>query len=387
MQRRQSTLSLTHYFLALLMDGVFKHHSKSDPEIVLSNADTEKLFKAVIGAVKKETDYKNSDLAPDPEKVRFAPCMAETLSVVYQDFDQTERLKDIPRQFRTHLFIDPVRLRLLAAEGLDTGNPFLLFVFDATARDGNAYAHGLAPKWTKTMSLIDQRFGLESLEAIDQTGEIIPATGDGVRFGAFASKSGMQRIAAFMATLQQQGVSSVLRTDDYAYVQQIGWATRIDVDTDEADLPDEREPSEFRTVADLFEAEEARGDTLPAITAIKFSRQANHDEAGNVLAYEKTLRPILEKILSAAENIADLPDEEAVTLIATTYLDCEFLHPKPNGNYRLFGLLMLNLLLAKAALPFSVIDDPNVSDGASVEEVAGMIRAGMETCRQWQQAG
>lgn len=134
---------------------------------------------------------------------------------------------------------------------------------------------------------------------------------------------------------------------------------------------------------DIFLAEHAEGHGLDGIRFLKFHRLVDPADEHAVTLVNQQLRKAFNHFLGAAQLIEQMPEAQALQTIAKTSLDCEFLHPKANGNHRLFGLLMTNLLLAKAGLPLAVIDDPNLSDGASYEQVADMIQEAMVTAKGW----
>lgn len=228
---------------------------------------------------------------------------------------------------------------------------------------------------------------LARIDEINQIVSRVPMKPSRMTFGTQSSLQGRRRIARFMTSMQEKNVMTTMYKKGAAYRQHEGYAMRYMI-KDELELGEETLTKEFKTVEDILVAEIAEGLEHPDANLFVYFRRHLHtkeppDATESKEARVEEFRKILLGFLAGTDDIAVKPAREAVETIAQCYLDCEFLHPLSNGNYRLFGLLMVNVLLAKAGLPPTVIDNPNLSDGSSRDEVADMILAGQETLKQW----
>ncbi|MGI4846521.1 MAG: hypothetical protein ACRYGK_00005, partial [Janthinobacterium lividum] len=291
----QSSVSQSHFFMALLMDSVFIHHSGGDPEVVLSNQDAAKLFKQAIAEIKLDDNSKNADEAPDPSKVVFKPFMAQTMELVHNGFDGIERLRDIAYECRAFLFIDPVILDLLDKHGLDLGNPLLMFVFDASPSDQASYAHELAPKWIRAMESVDRPFDLAMLETIDGIDRIEFAGETDISFGCYSSAEGRLRMARFITVLEQRDISALIVEgsapgDQVAYAQENGEAHCFQWPINEEEGAQVFSPPGMASVCELFMAEHAEDSGGAQTRFLRFHRLAEPQDADQVEAYNERIR-------------------------------------------------------------------------------------------------
>lgn len=419
-----------HFLLAFLMEGVMKHHSKGDPAKVLSQADASALFGHAQSLLKERSG--TDQLA---EKMRspatFKPRMADTMSLLFNGFTKTPHLRDIQPGFRANLLVDPSILKQLELEELDVTNPFLAFIFDGSKSDASAYAHSLAETWVELMASTGEETGpvnaarMEKInrkltrgavdagaamsgiasaqqgESTTPTGTANPDTGNTQKygpamdagtmtFGTQSSHEGRLRIARFVTDLYKKDFVSTLYKGDQAYRQHDGYAMRYER-KERVKLGAEQLARKFATVEDILLHEATEDPSLMQKDIfINFCRAyESPDPARKSDDREQRigeLRAVLDGMLAATDDIARQKPRQAIETIAQCYLDCEFLHPMPNGNFRLFGLLMVNFLLARAGLSMSVIGNPNLSDGSSREEVVQMILDGQAKMRTWCEA-
>ncbi|MGI4848313.1 MAG: hypothetical protein ACRYGK_09275 [Janthinobacterium lividum] len=376
----ESCLRASHYLLGLLMASVYKHHSGGNHELVLSDDDAAELFDTASRMIKSHEYNGNAEKLTHPDLVRFRPAMAKTLEIVYNGFDQVERLKDIDYQYRPQLIVDPVILRRLQCTGLDIGNPFMMFIFDASPTDDESYALDLAPKWIKTMALVGKPFNLATLENIEPF-EMHSEIGN-LLFPICTTRAGRQRIARFISMAEYVGVRTVVQAGVYSYVQNHGVAERLlPLAYADADDPDRISPS-CSSISEIFALEDQMSQSPHGMREGVFQRVTDFPQV-LMPQYNKFLRTVVEQIVEQGETIPQDSADEATRKIARLCLDCKFMVPKVNRNYRFFCLLTMNLLLANAGLPLAVLDDPLFSLGSSYDEFAGRMQDAMETARSW----
>ncbi len=96
--------------------------------------------------------------------------------------------------------------------------------------------------------------------------------------------------------------------------------------------------------------------------------------------YQLNLTEEIQKILIEAYEIieAHVSEDEKLTAIVKAIQRLEHLHPFYDGNCRVFCMVILNVLLMQVGFPPTLIDNPNKFDGYSVDELAILIRKGMQ---------
>lgn len=375
-----------HFLIALLMDGVQKHHGKQHQIAVLSNEEADRLFRATLESVLDRVGPKHRLLSLD-SLAAFRPDMRATLEVLFKQFDRTPQLRDIGHAYRSRLLIDPQIIDGLERQGIDVANPLLAFIFDASPTDLGGYAHKLAKAWVQVMESSGRRVNIDLIDGVNATSSGQAIADRVVRFGTHSSEAGRLRMAQFMTALHEENFETTMFKNGCAYRQQSGYAMRYEIKGD-LGIGKEMLPRIYRTVEEVLAAEIGHDDHFfGGNVFIQFRREMRHSDAPSSQARQeeriKAIRARLSATLAKVDDLGSKTPQQAVLAIAQCYLDCEFLHPLQNGNYRLFGLLLVNLLLARRGLPLAVIEDPNTSDGASYEEVAQMIVAGQARMAQW----
>lgn len=105
------------------------------------------------------------------------------------------------------------------------------------------------------------------------------------------------------------------------------------------------------------------------------------------LSTENMRRAIQHFILQFKERCREDPlKTNRLRHIAELCQSLEQLHPFPDGNCRVFGVILLNHLLAREGLPLSMLEDPNILDGWSLDEVVEQIEKGQQRVAEWTSA-
>lgn len=84
------------------------------------------------------------------------------------------------------------------------------------------------------------------------------------------------------------------------------------------------------------------------------------------------------------ELAAATTSDEKVLAAIKLCQNLERLHPFEDGNYRVFGILLLNRLLAEQGESLTVIDEPSKLDGYSRAELLQEVREGQRRVASWE---
>lgn len=100
---------------------------------------------------------------------------------------------------------------------------------------------------------------------------------------------------------------------------------------------------------------------------------------------KSTLKKVYQHIVDDFNRDSALrtTSDEKLLAAADAYLPGETVHALGDSNFRVWGMLVLNMLLVMQGEQISLLYDPNVSDGASREEAAEMLRKGQEWCSRY----
>jgi hypothetical protein len=352
-------LRTEHIVMAVLLDALYKHHfastlGRDSLDSMPSDEDLQKILHAATGKCEG-----------------FKPSARETMQILYNDFDQLPHLKDIPPSHRWRLIVDRQKIDMLSKHGIDTSNPLLCFIFDTDA----SYAHGLAQGLKFMGQCLDEDRDLDVGLILD----LAKACGGHdfsartVKFGAHFSCDGRKALADWM---QKMAARYHINSIAVAGTDFVGCFTNQvragPFDPDEARQSfDDAAPSDL-PVADLVETMAAKAP----LSSIHFLR--NH-------ATRDTLLRALGDIVSAfKESAATAEGDAMIEAAATAYFEGEHLHPLKDGNFRVFGLVLLNFLLCKNGEGMTLIYDPNTSDGRSPRELVDVVKEGQKWLKSLQ---
>ena len=410
--------------LGLMLDELFKQHFQGD--FTLEKLPEDQLFAELFGDVVKEVKAEMPqlhDALVETDDTDFKPQVRKVLEILYESFDKLPQLAEIPAPHRWRFLIDPVQIDGLKKLGIDTQkNPLLAFVFDTEG----PYSHSLAMAAKAAFSDLGEPFDLMTLRKIAHGGSMVPgyfapyyrvevgfgtlfgtegfllshgrppswrrreiipgwdlvhgfpAGGTGrAGFGAYFSEGGIERVAACMRRLAKDyemtctfvyepAAKAYRVTPDGAYVAKAPGLRPLSLE----DMQPVAENANVMEILGMPECgEEVRHQCF-------FLRE---------LAAAKTLSKAMESVISRYHEICEAEGaspQDKLEAAVDVYLEGETLHAFKNGNFRLWGILILNRLLAQQGLPMTTLYNPDISDGSSRKEVVHQVIEGQEYWRK-----
>jgi hypothetical protein len=330
-------LKQDHVMMALLLDGVFKHHiGSSSGAALVDSVPTDQSLKAMLHEAYGADHPKGFDSSAH-----------ETMRVLYQDFDAEPFLRDIPRHHRWRLLVDRNRVDALGEQlGIDTANPLLGLVCDSEPHRARNLANG----WSFMVRAVTEgrAFDRKLLLEMAQSCGAGQVTAEGVVFGSTYSKADARALAEWMMTLRADyGIGSfVVVRDDLVLA-----------------APYVRKPS-------IGSAQSSSASSGPTVDSATRALQGQIEAAWNAstsktwtfsrnATSEAKIHCALDDISAKASQAMRRATrhDERLSTAASAYIDGFRLHPLSDGNSRL-TMLALNYLLLSQREPISLIHRP-----------------------------
>jgi hypothetical protein len=349
----KSRLQIDHIILAAIADALYKSHGNDieKAEYLLSDDDLRELYERTLDALSRPEwpEWAGVSAVLRSGVQQFQPKARETLLILRRDFAAIPQLNEVAEKHRWRLLVDPVRIEMLCAQGIDNNNPMLAFIFDTQKN----YAYNMANGWIAALSDLEKPWGRELMWSIYAACSGHPVKtdelgGSGKKFAALCDSDGESRILNTMLRLYAQGVHSVVTFPRGTFTIQNGLVKELV--GYEKDFPPVTAPE----------------DALKYL--FRFYRLGT---SGSVVM------DAVSEIVSVANDTQGKSDNEILKIASDVYLDNEFLHSNPDANYRA-SLLAANRILARAGKGLSVPDDPNVSDGAGDTERIQILKQGQD---------
>lgn len=364
-------LQLSHRVMAAIMDSLFKRYCKVRPgaEKTLLDEDLKSVFATVIDALIARTDDEQQrEQLRKMKACPFEPRVRDTFGVLQEHFDDVPPLRSFVPQERWRLLVDPLKIDMLGRHGIDTNNPLLAFIFDTD----KSYAHELACDWVNAMTLAQEPFSLDTVLNLIEMSATAGFSTRNPSFKAYGSTAGIARIAQFMGLLEKEfKVHTAITFSDMRFEQLSGAIRRVRCNDFQPWVPLAGTPRE--PMQALLAQRDGNGSEREKFEFQR--RKVSEDDL------KKVYRHIVTQFNQRALDCTSSDDK--LLAVADTYLQGETLHALSDKNFRIWGLLIPNMLLTMLGEPMSVLYDPNASDGSSTEEVAQMLRRGQEWCNRY----
>lgn len=345
-----SSLTPSHKLMALVLETVHELYEKngidlSKHEQIPDNLDEvlKHALECALEQIQDEPDAAYRGIRAAVQSENFQPRAKETLNLLHTGFKGTP-FDAIKPENRWRMCIDPLKIEQLKQAGLSENNPLLGFMFDTES----AYLHGMAKGWNKVMHGLKNAPGSSfMLDLHEECNPAKPESDDdsGSKKTPFGSK---KKSPSF-----HEGVSTFGLT--------LG---------DNMTREGEEELKAF--IADLmYEV----GITLQEYgSGYKLKRgEADSKDLRNLIdgwvkEYNKSMKKTPEDVLF---HVVDLCQK------------LERLHPFKDGNCRTFAVFLMNHLLLQAGQPMTMLDNPNLIDGFSREQVVVKVREGQQRVAGW----
>lgn len=376
-----------HRVLALMMDSLYARAFESginEESELPSDHELDLLFQEILDTLSRQLLPPSMRARLQPLKYNaFHPCLRVTLQTLNTGFNGVPALRALASEHRWRLLVDRNIIEILERHGINPENPLLAFIFDTDRH----YASRLASGWQFALSITGEPVTVDTSIEIHTvgTGSALtnPLDTTGLRFGAYCTPQGMRRIADNMRVIADLGFMTMFETAGSTYNQPIrGTAFKLEDTLIDDPLPQDRASRiEAATVRELIE-KDLLHDTVPLqhfMFQRKDQRGLNWTGPDKLrLAMEAFMAPV-QALLESMQTANERPASDVIRrTIAEAYLGEEMLHAMFDGNYRLWGILEKNRWYAKAGEGLTLVRDPNLSDGCSIEEAAAMDKEGQE---------
>jgi hypothetical protein len=382
-------LVLQHKVVALMMDALYKHHfqGKLNEDILPSTLELNTLYHETLDVLLTNSFSRHDMFELELLKNgAFKPRIKETLETLRDKFNEVPYLRDIAHEHRWRLLADHVMVEMLEKHGLNGCNPLLAFIFDVPASE----ADELAEDWVTAMSSVDLPFTEERIAAIASGADFYTNV---MKFGVLCSPGQKLRIADFMHTVATRfGIATVLENENCSYLQTPEKARKYTkANSGEAGSDNARLTDSASSVRELMERETGGKNVTqlfsfqrgPIPGEMQKKKQNLKDVVSHFLAPVEDLLNKLENE-STAQNLAP---EEVLFTASQTYFNQFMLHARANKNYRSWGLLVPNILFAKAGQGIALSRDlsrssgPTRSSSGPDNEIATTFEEGHRYCR------
>lgn len=254
--------------------------------------------------------------------------------------------------------LDPRKINYIETQ-LSGGrnNPLLRFLFD----NESSYLYGMMHGWKTSMDSLNDPLdadlvvklyaGCFKSSSAKDVSHVSPSIAVNLDLGNNMTKAGLTQLVEFAKDLRQYlpPYAVVGSLDDYR-----DYEHRL------------RNAPSGVTVVPRVSVKETGVLFRPAITAQIMKKAIQHYLA-----------------IFSSRCQADPQGKNTTRHIAELCQSLEQLHPFPDGNCRTFGVILLNHLLVRHGLPMSMLDDPNILDGWSLDEVVKEIKKGQKNVAEW----
>lgn len=372
-------LRTKHVLLALMMDEVFKKlmHGTFEPSYSRDDEMFSDLFSHIVSALKHVESHRLKDLNSRGtlNNLTLRSKMAETWQILEKEFQGIQQFSGVPALHRWKFIVEPAvrdALRLLDID-MDS-NPLQGFIFDTEPE----YAYRLA-RCLHT-ALVDTTRPLD-LSLLNELSGIFDAhiAGPGMGFAANFSKQGTMETVTYMMELARESRITTMLIQQNTNVAVVcrpkntNPARAIYRGRDENKRPIVENEMILNDIKAATEMLVVSGDWPDSINCIFF-----RDKRSSRRLQEK-LNHIFDEYGKrfAQESISEDADSKLRAALKV-YVECERLHVFNDSNYRIFGIVVLNFLLAKQGQSFTTLYDPNHSDGSSLDELLDQAKAGQQ---------
>ncbi|MBF7145038.1 MULTISPECIES: hypothetical protein [Pseudomonas] len=290
----------------------------------------------------------------DPEKVDFG--LAAIRELHLHGIGEGTPFADIAPEHRWRMCIDPQRVAFVEQHLSQTLNhPMIPFLFDSEP----AYLHGMLNGWSISMQHLDHPVDSHLVDLLyracnptapdAKSGFFEPGGGFPVKMGANLSPDGRRELLAFAQRVRKVAPHYGVVKDTQVFRNT--WP-QLATSPDPEALWKTMEPETNGTVV---------RSPIP----------------------QRTLTLLVDEFIQAYHtHMRDAP-EQSVRHMVELCQSLERLHPYADRNCRTFGLLLLNNLLVRHGLPMTMLDDPNVLDGFSLDECVAKVEEGQARVQQW----
>lgn len=266
----------------------------------------------------------------------------------------------IAPEHRWRMCLDPLLVDLMEKHvGGARDNPLLPFALDSES----GYLHGVLNGWNTSMKGVNERLDAKFIAKLHQAccprdapdKKELLMNGFDLHLGENMTQAGLQELREFGAEMQKSmpGFAVTSSREKFAEFNERLAAAK---------------PGE-QVLAD-----EPQGDrAVSAHPEVPFSTLLKHMDRF-VTQYHHDIRH--------SKN-----DEQRLAHIVDLCQKLERLHPFPDGNCRTFGILLLNNLLVRNGLPLTMLNDPNILDGWSRQEVIDEVKSGWARVAQYSMNG
>jgi hypothetical protein len=287
----------------------------------------------------------------------FVPRIGDTQRM-FDELARTPALMHIDRHHLWRLCIDPLKVDLMHAKGLDIdANPYIGHLFDSES----SYLYKMSRAWLCAMHDMERRLDLALIIRLQEL------------------------CLSDSAALEPQSTLPARLPEACRAWAQFGMLPGETITVD-----GENELAQF------VDAHSGLGS--PEGNAVRFSFYTKRGSGGAEYkifkrdeAPTRDLSTLIEywiddyhSALSIA-NDADNDDGSDAKICAAIELcqKLQRLRPFPDGNCRTFSVLLLNRLLVQLGEPLAMIDNPNKMDGFSRAELVDLVRQGQRRVLGW----
>lgn len=334
-------IATKHIFMAALLNSIHEMFLEKGHEITPDALPTE-LNSALNEGFDIACSVGDGLLSAKTRKgdigAAFATHASETLRWLYRDIAGSP-ISTLPAKHRMHMCVDPRTLDALDAfEEGSSHNPLIALIYDTEP----GYLHGMVEGWK---FLSDQRGTRVSNELIVNLHRVACSETTAAKMAGFQDKEAMR-----FGLVSGQNLSAEGNEELTSFANEIRNANPALAEFGMCEVEGE---------VKLHRPSVPDG-TLHAITE-QWINDYNNDKAA-----------------SSAES----DEERALRRVVGLCQKLERLHPFIDGNCRVFGNLLLNHLLTEEGLPATILKNPNVIDGFSLNEAITEVKKGQTAYRQ-----
>lgn len=296
---------------------------------------------------------------------RGAPITFEPLDLQLSAIEAAQRtidgfnspLANVRPEHRWRFCLDPKKIDAIERHVSNAvHNKLLQFTFEGEA----GYLSGLLKGWDVSMRNLNAPLNARLLTALHQTccGHYGVDTtkrfpgGFGLTLGDNMTRAGRVELLAFVRQLRETFPGYAVVESREAFVS---FQRRVEKAAPGEQIPPPPEPT---------------GDNAVLMHAALSHRR--------LLLQADVFLEQHQVAMSRAEN-----SEQRLELIVDVCQKLERLHPFPDGNCRVICNVLLNHLLVRNGMPLTLLNDPNVLDGWSRQEVIQEVKAGWARAAQY----